>query len=761
MKKLFVGAAVLFGFQSGFAAVQTIVVDLDKLKDKTIEHYEFGKSEKGPSSVLEKNLYEIKKAEFLGRYARCYKLSQSTVSKVRALEPWLRLRQLSCSLNLLKNSNQSGQIMNVLAVIRKNKSWLSGQSYSELLREAFMGAQMEALEFFVKKDRNQAWKLYSEIDKNLSWLSSDQKADMYALVGQAAFIQQNLEQARTFYTRSLLVKDSQEVREKLAAIQSKLNLPSKVSKSTEQQRQEDAVLVASKKEKALYDQVQRALQSSDLLSAIEVGVELISKYPLSYWSQSTEKQIVSLYTGLLARNEGRLALLKVRVRKATQKLPPATLNSMASKAYWRGYYNEAELLSRMALKKQPSREESREALIRLGLSQITTGDYKQAIATYENLLAQTSGTEEAVEGLFRLGLTYYRLENYAKAIFYFERLLALNDQGNFGLQTLYWAWNSYLKLDQVEKSKEVASKLIQEYPLTYYGMRVRLHNSSTPIGPSFKGTKLPLVELLLGNSEMQSWEALQILRGSGWYQEAQAELQQLPEPTTSLQKLMFAHLWMSVDHPRMGITLFNEVLYDEPEYLRWETLQRFFPYWHKSKIEKWAGRNGVDPYIIAAIIRQESSFDAHAESSANAIGLMQLIAFTAKEVAKDLKLKGYTFPETLRDTETNIRMGTYYFKKILKSNKYNLPLTLAAYNAGIGNLYKFIKARKDLSNLRRQHSSDPANEIWMDELPWGETRFYVQAVMRNYLIYQWLYGDLSQTKIWDARQKASGKGPEN
>jgi soluble lytic murein transglycosylase len=66
-----------------------------------------------------------------------------------------------------------------------------------------------------------------------------------------------------------------------------------------------------------------------------------------------------------------------------------------------------------------------------------------------------------------------------------------------------------------------------------------------------------------------------------------------------------------------------------------------------------------------------------------------------------------------------------------------VPLALAAYNIGPGNLHRFLQSRPDMKNLEDGHS-DPDDEIWVDELPWSETSGYVKAVMRNLLVYEWL-----------------------
>jgi soluble lytic murein transglycosylase len=150
---------------------------------------------------------------------------------------------------------------------------------------------------------------------------------------------------------------------------------------------------------------------------------------------------------------------------------------------------------------------------------------------------------------------------------------------------------------------------------------------------------------------------------------------------------------------------------------------------------------------IRSLMRQESSFRPDAKSSSNALGVMQLIPPTGNEVAKDLKVKNFTIPESLLDPDINIKLGTAYLARMIRAFGGNVPLGLAAYNAGPQRLKRWLEARKDLNDILSQRTSAPDAEIWMDELPWDETSFYVKAILRNWLIYRLLDG--SKVKLAD------------
>jgi soluble lytic murein transglycosylase len=138
--------------------------------------------------------------------------------------------------------------------------------------------------------------------------------------------------------------------------------------------------------------------------------------------------------------------------------------------------------------------------------------------------------------------------------------------------------------------------------------------------------------------------------------------------------------------------------------------------------------------IIHAIARQESQFDKAAVSHAGARGLMQLMPGTAREQAGKIGLS-YDAPALTSDTSYNIQLGSGYFQRMLSYYGGNYPLAVAAYNAGPGNVNKWIRANGD----PRLPGSDIVR--WIEEIPIYETRNYVQRVLENAVVYDTLNPD--------------------
>lgn len=143
--------------------------------------------------------------------------------------------------------------------------------------------------------------------------------------------------------------------------------------------------------------------------------------------------------------------------------------------------------------------------------------------------------------------------------------------------------------------------------------------------------------------------------------------------------------------------------------------------------------------IIHAIARQESQFDRAAVSRAGARGLMQLMPGTAREQAGKIGLS-YDTTALTSDVGYNIQLGSSYFQRLLNYNGGSYPLAIAAYNAGQGNVNKWIAANGD----PRLPGADIVK--WIENIPFQETRNYVQRVLENAVVYDTLHPDKARMR---------------
>ncbi len=153
-----------------------------------------------------------------------------------------------------------------------------------------------------------------------------------------------------------------------------------------------------------------------------------------------------------------------------------------------------------------------------------------------------------------------------------------------------------------------------------------------------------------------------------------------------------------------------------------------FPMPYRNSIEAHARAQSLDPYLVAALIRQESEFNPKAVSRSNARGLTQVMPGTGRELGRKLKIAKYR-TAMLFTPDTNVKIGTYYLKALLDQLQGKWEATLASYNAGKSRVNGWLAATS---------YNEPAEFI--ESIPFSETRLYVQSVLRNAEVYRRLYG---------------------
>jgi soluble lytic murein transglycosylase len=154
----------------------------------------------------------------------------------------------------------------------------------------------------------------------------------------------------------------------------------------------------------------------------------------------------------------------------------------------------------------------------------------------------------------------------------------------------------------------------------------------------------------------------------------------------------------------------------------------FYPMGWRDALTTAAGRASLDPFLVAAVVREESSFYPRARSRVGARGLMQLMPDTGREVARARQIP---FPdvEVLDQPGTNLEIGTIFFGGLFREFG-DARLAAAAYNAGPTRVREWWANRKtdDL-------------EVWVEQIPYNETRAFVKRVMLSWQEYQRVYGE--------------------
>ena len=307
---------------------------------------------------------------------------------------------------------------------------------------------------------------------------------------------------------------------------------------------------------------------------------------------------------------------------------------------------------------------------------------------------------------------------------------------------LYWRARLAEEDGDLDRAGEYYTFILQRFTHYYYAdlarERLRFRFDTSKHDPVLD--KIPIQEDIDKNSFNAPSDDLrvaraQLLTNAAMFDFAVRELQ--AEPDKLYAKAEIARVYLKADRPDRALQSFKRAvpgyfagdITDMPSWA-WNILFPK-PYWNE--LTRYANANGLDPYLVASLIRQESEFNPQAVSHANAWGLMQLLPPVGKKLAKEVRMRHFS-QEQLTDPNINIQLGTRYFKQIVDSFDGKVQYALAAYNAGTDR----VKAWQDQGPYR------DINEF-VESIPFTETREYVQAIMRNATVYRLLYSKNVET----------------
>jgi soluble lytic murein transglycosylase len=329
----------------------------------------------------------------------------------------------------------------------------------------------------------------------------------------------------------------------------------------------------------------------------------------------------------------------------------------------------------------------------------------------------------------------------------FEEQISLYPNGAETSSALYWRARLAEEDNQLLMARAFYQKLSDRYRNFYYAELGRQRMKHLPAAADDATTQYALLDRvppLDSNAKVAPSEPPQdelhvqkaeLLGNGGLVDFAVRELQAAAAATPdggSWGPAETAQLYDETGHYDQAIELMkhsapNYFALDIPDLPRkyWEAL---FPKAYWGDLKRSAAANALDPYLVASLIRQESEFNPNAVSRANAVGLMQLLPKTGKQVAKEVKLQRYN-PSQLYTPAVNLQLGTRYFRGMVDKFGGSFEYALAAYNAGSDRVEEWLGQGK---------YRDP--QEFVESIPFTETREYVQAIMRNASVYKQLYG---------------------
>jgi soluble lytic murein transglycosylase len=357
------------------------------------------------------------------------------------------------------------------------------------------------------------------------------------------------------------------------------------------------------------------------------------------------------------------------------------------------------------------------------LADLATDDNRDQDArqTLTALLKRFPVGRHATNARFRAGIIAYIQGDRKAAAAEFDSLVARDSNSTEALAAAYWAGRSYAALADKTRSKGRWRSIIAKDPLSYYAVVAAKRLDTTLVSPDRSPAnfaRVPAVDTALNR--------VVGLRDAGMDVEAGFENDRLFRDALGNPARMIAtaHALAGTDQASRSIALGRRAIEEighSPENYR-----LYFPVLERETLISSSKENGLDPVLVAALIRQESNFNPLATSPAGARGLMQLMPAVGKSVA-DTKGIGPWNPDLLYQPATNIKLGTAHLSVLAR--KYpEVVKVLSAYNAGESRVEKWSS---------KAGAADP--EVFTERIPFVETRDYVRTILRNRAYYQALY----------------------
>ncbi len=373
-----------------------------------------------------------------------------------------------------------------------------------------------------------------------------------------------------------------------------------------------------------------------------------------------------------------------------------------------------------------------EALARLASLEEEQGNATAAAQTRRQLLQRFPRHPQTAAALWDPAWQALQRKQWAIALSRLEPI-SRNQDPLAASRALYWSGKAQQALGQNAAAQDSYRRILEDFPNSYYAWRAAAQ-LGLPVGgfrdlrplrpdwsPPLHPQRLPLpagsaalVELHTLGLDREARHLWEWERPNGRDLNAKEQFTEALLLDSRGDHLGAIALLSGLDDGH------NPHLLARPDY--W---QHLYPLPFAQPIREAAQREGINPLLLAGLIRQESRFLPGIQSVVGATGLMQLMPDTAAEVAATLGIRQYD----LTDPASNIRLGSHYFDQVHDHWQDNSLLAIASYNAGPGNVETWVQ---------RFGIGDP--DRFVEQIPFPETRDYVRSVLANAWNYLRLYG---------------------
>ncbi|MDJ0570964.1 MAG: transglycosylase SLT domain-containing protein [Pleurocapsa sp. MO_192.B19] len=470
----------------------------------------------------------------------------------------------------------------------------------------------------------------------------------------------------------------------------------------EHRKAADAYTLASPTPRNLYRAARGFHRNGNIDTARRAYQRLLNEY-----HDAREAGQVLIYLASISSGDEAVVYLE----KAISKFPEVAPEAYLSKAIVHERFN-----------KQQAADRARQKLLNQYRNSPTNAEYRWKTA---QTLATNGNKEDAWQWM--------------------QPVVKSNLEFDAAPKALYWTGKWATELDKLDAAQTAFKKVITLYPQSYWAWRAAVKldwdvgnfNQLRPLTPA--------IDLAETYSPLPiSSEALQELYLLGQYQDAwlvlQSEIEQHHQLSVN-EQFSEGILKLKLGKFSEGMQQIWDLTKREnpQEKQQWRALRQTNTYWHglfpfpyQDKILRYAKQDQINPLLVISVMRKESTFNPEIDSVVGAVGLMQIVPPTAEWVAEQIDLPKYS----LTNPEDNIKIGTWYLAHNHNRYRNSSLLAVASYNAGTGNVNQWLE-RYDVDSPDR----------FVEQIPFAETKDYVEGVFGNYWNYLRLYNPEIRQKV--------------
>ena len=378
------------------------------------------------------------------------------------------------------------------------------------------------------------------------------------------------------------------------------------------------------------------------------------------------------------------------------------------------------------------------ALNELGTFWILENDDAKAAEVFAEMYRLFPRGVYADRAAWKAGWWAYKNGEYAETVRIFESAAVSFPRADYKPSWLYWTARSRQAMKEREAAEAGFRQVIADYRNSYYGRQAaaevgRMLAATRPAGAgAVAPARRTLPPTIAAGVPPPNANLIRALLAAGLYDDAMLEVRKIQRVsgTSPLLDATVAYALNRKGELRLGINqmrrAYPQFMAHGGEALPTPILEVIFPVDHWTLITKYSAPRKLDPFLMTALIAQESTFQADVRSVANAYGLMQILPATGRRYAPSLGIRPFRTAR-LTEAETNVRIGTAYFSDLLRMFGHVAP-ALAAYNAGEHRVSRWLAERPGVDQ-----------DEFIDDIPFPETQNYVKRIIGTAEDYRTLY----------------------